>query len=160
MTQPSFVISHLHMPIVMLQVQHAMPFIMQQKLHMPPAIMEQRFCIMAHAAASSHTQVAFMPPLVFSILKVQRGTIIMLGIMAGAAVPPIIGLPPMPVIPPMPFIVRSIIIVPVMLRPFRKPCGGSDLKRKKPEIRYSWTLLIPGISTKSPDSVAFHQSRG
>ena len=40
MTQPSAVISHLHMPMVMLQQQTIMPFIITQQLHMPPANME------------------------------------------------------------------------------------------------------------------------
>ena len=40
MVQPALVISHLHMPIVKLQVQTIMPFIMQHALHMPPASME------------------------------------------------------------------------------------------------------------------------
>lgn len=79
MTQPSLVISHLVMPIIMLQLQQTMPFIMQQHEHILPAIMVQRFCIIARAIASSHTQVIFMPPVHFSIVILQRGTIIMLG---------------------------------------------------------------------------------
>ena len=43
MHAPSSVISHLHMPIVMLQQQTIMPFIITQQLHIPPAIMVQRF---------------------------------------------------------------------------------------------------------------------
>jgi hypothetical protein len=70
---PSLVISHLHMPIVRLQVQTAMPFIIMQQLTMPPAIMVQRFCIMVHAALSSQMQVIFIPPVHFSIFIVQRG---------------------------------------------------------------------------------------
>ena len=42
---------------------------------MPPASMVQRFCIMLQAIASSQVQVIFMPPVHFSILMVQRGTI-------------------------------------------------------------------------------------
>jgi hypothetical protein len=72
---PSGIISHLHMPIVKLQQQTIMPFIMQQQLHRPPVSIVQRFCIMLHAALSSHEHVIFMPPLIFSILNVQRGTI-------------------------------------------------------------------------------------
>ena len=34
--QPSLVMSHLHMPMVMLQQHTIMPFIMQQQEHMPP----------------------------------------------------------------------------------------------------------------------------
>lgn len=113
-TQPSFVISILHMPMVMLQVQTIMPFIMQHMVHMPPAIMVQRFCIMAQAVGSVQTQVIFMPPAHFSILKVHRGTITMLGaIGVGAA---LMGVVPMPVMPFIP-IGRSIIIVLVMPNP-------------------------------------------
>ena len=75
MQTPSSVISHLHMPIVMLQQQTIMPFIIMQQLHMPPWSIEQRFCTMLQAILSSHEQVIFMPPVIFSILKVQRGTI-------------------------------------------------------------------------------------
>jgi len=106
--QPSFVISTLQAPMVRQHVQTIMPFIMQHRLHMPPAIIVQRFCIMVQAAASSHTQVIFMPPVHFSIFMVQRGTIIMFGVIAGIPVPIGIELP-MPVIA-----VRSIIIAVVM----------------------------------------------
>jgi hypothetical protein len=43
MQTPSSVISHLHIPIIMLQQQTIMPFIIMQQLHIPPAIMLQRF---------------------------------------------------------------------------------------------------------------------
>ena len=72
--QPSLVISHLHMPMVKLQQQTIMPFIMQQSEHMPPWSIMQRFCIMLHAIGSSQVQTIFMPPVHFSILMVQRGT--------------------------------------------------------------------------------------
>jgi hypothetical protein len=109
--QPSLVISHLHMPIIMLQVQTTMPFIMQQQLTIPPAIMEQRFCIMVQAVGSEQVQVIFIPPVHFSILNVQRGTMTMLGdIGAEGAV-----IPEEP-IPGIPIVGRSIIIVPVMIR--------------------------------------------
>ncbi len=108
--QPSLVISHLHIPIMRLQEQTIMPFIMQQQLTMPPAIMEQRFCIMAQAAGSEQVQVIFIPPVHFSILNMQRGTITMFGAM-GVAVPPI----PVAPMPGMPMVGRSIIIVPVMI---------------------------------------------
>lgn len=115
MTQPSLVISHLHMPIIRLQVQQTMPFIMQVHEHIPPASIVQRFCIMARATASSHTQVIFMPPCIFSIVILQRGTIIMLGAI-GVLVMPGIGLEPIPGIAiPMPIPDRSIIIVPVII---------------------------------------------
>jgi hypothetical protein len=112
MQQPSLVISTLHMPMVMLQQQTTMPFIMQLMLHMPPAIMVQRFCIMVQEVGSVQTQVTFMPPVHFSTLRVQRGTMTMLGAM-GVVVPPIVA-DPIPVMPPI-VIGRSIIIVLVML---------------------------------------------
>jgi hypothetical protein len=109
--QPSFVISHLHMPIVRLQQQTIMPFIMQQSEHMPPWSIMQRFCIMLQAIGSSQEHMIFMPPVHFSIFMVQRGTMSMLGIIDGA-VPPMadgvmLGMP----IPGIPMPVRSIIIV-------------------------------------------------
>jgi hypothetical protein len=109
--QPSLVISHLHMPIVRLQVQTIMPFIMQQSEHMPPWNIMHRFCIMLQAIGSSQEQTIFMPPVHFSIFMVHRGTMSMFGVI-GAAVPPI-GDDPMPGIPMpgIPIPVRSIIIV-------------------------------------------------
>ncbi len=109
--QPSLVISHLHMHIVMLQQQTIMPFIMAQKLTMPPAIMLHRFCIMLHAVGSVQVQATFMPPLHFSNFIVQRGTIIMFGIIGAA----LAGVIPIPV--PVPGIAipgRSIIIALVI----------------------------------------------
>jgi hypothetical protein len=84
MQTPSFVISHLHMPMVRLHMQTMVPFIMQQQLHLEPAIIEQRFCSMLQAILSSQTQVIFMPPVHFSILMVQCGIII--PVIAGAEV--------------------------------------------------------------------------
>ena len=79
--------------MVRLQQQTIMPFIIMQQVHMPPAKAEHRFCTIVQAMGSSHTQVIFMPPLHFSILKVQRGTIIQFmdggiaGMVPGAAIP-------------------------------------------------------------------------
>jgi hypothetical protein len=112
--QPSLVISHLQTPIIRLQVQTTIPFMTQHMLHIPPASIEQRFCIIAQAVGSVQTQATFIPPDIFSTLKVQRGTIIMFG--AIGVVVPGIGAVPM-LIPDIPFIVRSIIIVPVMFPP-------------------------------------------
>jgi hypothetical protein len=113
-TQPSLVISHLHMPMVRQQQQTVMPFIMQQTEHMPPAIIVQRLCIMAQADGSSHTQVIFMPVEVFSTLKVHRGTMTMFGVPVG--IPPVIGEEPIPMpMPGIPVVVRSIIIALVMI---------------------------------------------
>jgi hypothetical protein len=129
MTQPSLVMSHLHMPMVRLQQQTIMPFIMQQSEHMPPWSIMHRFCIMLQAIGSSQEQVIFMPPLHFSIFMVQRGTMSMLGII-GAAVPPI-GEDVMPGMPmlgiPMP--VRSIIIVFVI-----DPYSSGLASRPRPSI--------------------------
>jgi hypothetical protein len=109
-TQPSLVISQRHMPIVRLQQLTIMPFMTQQQLIIPPAIIWQRFCIIPHAAGSSVVQVIFIPLLIFSILIVQRGTIMKFGavgiIPAGACIPPAI---PGAIIPD-----RSIIIAAVM----------------------------------------------
>jgi hypothetical protein len=77
MQTPSFVFSHLHAPIVMLQQHTIIPFIMQQQLHMLPAMAAHRFCSMLAAILSSQEQVIFMPPEHFSIFILQRGTIIM-----------------------------------------------------------------------------------
>ena len=112
-TQPSLVISHLHYPIIMLQLQTII-FIMQQHEHMLPASMVKRFCIMARATASSHVHEIFMPPFMFSMVILQRGTIIMFGAMG--EVGPGIGVVPIPgMAMPMPIPDRSIIIVPVII---------------------------------------------
>jgi hypothetical protein len=115
---PLSVISHLHMPIVRLQQQTVMPFIITQQLHMPPASIEQRFCTMLQAILSSQTQVTFMPPLHFSNLRVQRGTISQLVLVGVAVGAPIVGAP-MPGTPMagIPIAVRSIIIALDILRP-------------------------------------------
>ena len=94
--------------MVMLQQHTIMPFIMQQQEHMPPASIVHRFCTMLHAILSSQLQVIFMPPVHFSTLKVQRGTISQLGltgIVEGVPMPGIVVVP----IPGIPM--RSIIIV-------------------------------------------------
>jgi hypothetical protein len=111
-TQPSFVISHLHVPMNRLHVQQTIPFMMQEQEHIPPANMVQRFCIMAQATGSSHLQLILRPPWTFSMVILHRGTIIMLGA-TGAAVPGI-GVVPIPGIP-MAIPVRSIIIVLVII---------------------------------------------
>jgi hypothetical protein len=110
MQTPFSVTSHLHMAIVMLQQQAIIPFIMQQQEHIPPAIMVQRFWIIAAEAASSQTQFIFMPPLIFSIVIVQRGTIIIepLGMVEGAPTAPA-PVPPMPIM-----LARSIIMALVI----------------------------------------------
>jgi hypothetical protein len=105
-----------------------MPFIIMQLLHMLPASMVQRFCIMLHAMASSHVQVIFMPPVHFSILIVQRGTIIQFVVEGIDPVVPI-GVP-MPVAPMPVMLARSIIIVAMRQTPswiaIRRLCTGSS----------------------------------
>jgi hypothetical protein len=51
-----------------------MPFIIMQQLHIPPESILQRFCTMLQAILSSQEQTIFIPPLHFSILSMQRGT--------------------------------------------------------------------------------------
>jgi hypothetical protein len=116
------------MPIVRLQQQTIMPFIIMQQLYMLPANIVQRFCIMLHAIASSQVQVIFMPPVHFSILIVQRGTIIQLVVEGIDPVVPIGA--PMPVAPMPVMLARSIIIVAMRRTPLliatRRPCTGSS----------------------------------
>jgi hypothetical protein len=87
------------MPIVRQQQHTIMPFIMQQQLHMPPISAEHRFCTIETAMGSSHEQVIFIPPWHFSILKVQRGTIIQLAMPAGIPDGPVMDGMPMPIVP-------------------------------------------------------------
>lgn len=100
--------SHLHMPRVRLQQHTVVPFMTMQQLHMPAAIAEHSCCIMLPAIASSLVQVIFMPPVHFSILNVQRGTIIQF---IGAGMLPVIVGPgiPWPLIPGSGIPIRSII---------------------------------------------------
>ena len=113
MQTPSSVLSHLQMPIAMLQQHIIMPFIIIQQLHMPPAIMVQRFCIMVALILSSHLQTIFIPPGHFSIVIVQRGTIIHCGAV-GIEAP--VGIPVAPIpMPGIPMPARSIIIAVVTL---------------------------------------------
>src|SRR5262249_24035961 len=74
--QPISVISQRHMPIVKLQVQQGMPLYMTQQLAMPPCSIVHRFWTMLQASLSSQEQVILKPPVHFSSLMVQRGTII------------------------------------------------------------------------------------
>jgi hypothetical protein len=114
MHTPLGVDSHLQTHMVMLQQQTTMPFMVQQQDTMPPASMEQSCCIMPHAAASSQTQVIFIPPLHFSIFMVQRGTIVKLGAVIGMG-EPMAGIPmPGTPIAGIPMLVRSIISALVM----------------------------------------------
>ena len=108
---PESVISYLQMPMVKLQQQTTMPFIMTQQLHIPPVNMVHRFCTMLTAILSSQEQVTFTPPVHFSILKVQRGTIIQLVPTGTPVGVPTVGVPiGGEYIPGMPIPVRSTII--------------------------------------------------
>jgi hypothetical protein len=111
---PLGIVSHLHMPMVRLQVQTVMPFIIMAQLTMPPAIMVQRFCIMVQAALSSQVQTIFMPLASFSIFIVQRGIMshcAPVGIVMGEVMPGVIVGMLMPV--------RSIIMVDIQRLLFR-----------------------------------------
>jgi hypothetical protein len=123
--QPSGVMSHLHMPIVRLQVQTVTPLSVQQTEHSPPIRAVHRFCIMLLAVGSSQTQVIFMPPWHFSTFMVQRGTIIQLGTVGAAVGAPIPGMPATePAMPGMAIPVRSIITLAMIRTPFQdRPVG-------------------------------------
>ena len=110
--QPSAVISHLHMHMFMLQHIVIMPFIIMQQESIAPPIELQRFCIIDLDIASGQEHIIFIPSLHFSILIVQRGTII---IFMGWDIGGVIVLP-------MPIIVQSIgiVIMFVILLPSRK----------------------------------------
>lgn len=120
---PESVISHLHSPMVRLQVQTGMPLYMTQQVHRPPVSMEQRFWTMLQAILSSQLQVMRQPPWHFSILRVQRGTIIMfVGVMPVEAdgVVPSPGMPMLGSDVP----VRSIMIVlDIMQNSFPRPAS-------------------------------------
>jgi hypothetical protein len=75
MQTPSLVVSHLHLPQHRLHWQTVMPFQVQQQLHAPPASILHRLCSAPHATSSSQTHLIFIPPVHFSILISQRGTI-------------------------------------------------------------------------------------
>jgi hypothetical protein len=118
---PESVHSQRHMPMVRLQVQVTMPLQMVQQLHRPPASMVHRFWTMLVAILSSHEQMILQPPVHFSILMVQRGTIIMLAVAAnpaGAAWPALNPGMPRPAIPEA---VRSNIIVLDIPNSFPRP---------------------------------------
>src|SRR4029079_7339690 len=87
---PSAVLVHLQLHMARLHWQSSMPFIMQQQLHMPSHNMRHMFCTVAAMVSSSHEQVIFIPPAIFSIFMSQRGTMHMPapeGSMLGAAAP-------------------------------------------------------------------------
>jgi hypothetical protein len=119
---PASVISHLHMPMVRLQVKTIMPFIIMQQLHIPPASILQRFCTMLEAILSSQLHVIFIPPVHFSILNVHRGTMRKLaGMEEGDIIPGI----PIPVVPTpgMPIPARSINMLTIASTPLQSRGG-------------------------------------
>lgn len=105
MHTPIFVSLHSHLHIVMLHWHNCIPFIRQQQLHIPPASILQRFCSVAADVSSSQVHVIFMPPWHFSIFIVQRGTIIMPGMVGAAAGMLAPGIEP--IVPIEPIIERS-----------------------------------------------------
>jgi hypothetical protein len=115
MQTPSSVISHLHIPMTMLQQQAIMPFIIMQQLHMPPAVMVQRFCSVPADTLSSHTHMIFMPPGHFSKVILHRGTIIMFMFVGAVAGAPIIPAGAVIPIAGMLSLLRSVIIVVIAL---------------------------------------------
>ena len=137
MQTPFSVASHLHIPIVRLQQQTIIPFIIMQQLHIPPAIIVQRFCSMPAETLSSQTQVIFMPPVHFSKVIVQRGTIIMF-MPAGVA-------PGVPIIPGEPGIAHARHAHPGPLRHHRShdplflilvpPLPGESIDPRPPSSR-------------------------
>jgi hypothetical protein len=108
---PSLVISQLHLHIVMLQQLTIMPFIMQQQLQAAPISDMHRFCMVLQATLSSQTQTIFMPLVIFSIVTLQRGTIMVdMGIIGPGMAPPIPGIivPGIPIVVPIGFIIAVI----------------------------------------------------
>lgn len=138
MQHPSSIISHLHMPIMRLQEQTIMPFIIMQQETMPPASMVQRFCIMEQAILSSQAQLIFIPPGHFSILIVQRGTIIMfmpVGIVEGLPIMPVF-MPGMPVVGAV-IPIRSIMAVIIVFASFPVRIADSEARHR--------ALLCPAV---------------
>jgi hypothetical protein len=129
MQTPSLVISHLHLPIIMLQQQTIMLFIIMQQLHIPPAIIVQRFCIIVADIVSSQVQVIFIPPLHFSIFMEQRGTIIHCGAVGMVDIPPIapVIMGFIPVIMPARSIIMAVVITvsPIWSRNRKATSGPS-----------------------------------
>jgi hypothetical protein len=143
MQTPSLVISHLQMPIIRLQQQTIMPFIITQQLHMPPAIIVQRFCTMVADILSSHVHVIFIPPLHFSSVSLQRGTIIHWGMVGVVGVPPMVpGV--IELAPAIPMPARSIKIVLVIV--------VNPLKRCRLRPRYHAVDYGHGIDYKEAAS--------
>ncbi len=114
MQTPASVASHLQRPMVRLHEQTVIPFMMAQQLQSPPAIMVQRFWSIAAETLSSQAQTIFIPPLHFSKVIVQRGTIIMFVPAGAVAVVPITPVGPVMLTPAIPTPARSITIAVVI----------------------------------------------
>jgi hypothetical protein len=145
MVHPLAVISHLHIAIVMLQLHTTMPFIVQHIEHIPPAIIAQRFCIIVHAAGSSHVHVTFIPPAHFSTFITQWGTITMFGAIGIVGVP--VGMFPIPVIAE-----RSIISAVVIIGLLRE---GTENNGAIPSASRRWVSptfrAFPRVANRKAD---------
>jgi hypothetical protein len=153
MQTPSLVISHLHMPMVRLQVQTIMPFIMQQQLHMEPAMLMHRFWITPQAILSVVLHRIFMPPVHFSIFTVQRGTIMqfMPGALPGIMDPMPAGMLPVIAIDP----IIELTMVHDLLRPtLRTALDSPDSRSKQFEPCFA-THSAGMISAGGPDAITF-----
>ena len=123
-----------------------MPLSVQQQLHMPPASIVHRFCTMLQAIGSLHEQVIFMPPVHFSTLKVQRGTIMKLVPVGTVPGVPIVGVPiPGTPRPGIPIPVRSIITVLDMAKSFQGPLAPAGPSRGEDLYSPSIGLQEPGL---------------
>jgi hypothetical protein len=91
-----------------------MPFIMQQQLHIVPARVAHRFCSILQAILSAQLHMIFMPPVHFSNLTVQRGTIAPIVGVAGMPIPVLI--PGMPIVAG-PIVVGAIIVLVMVQSP-------------------------------------------
>jgi hypothetical protein len=132
---PMSVASHLHMPIIRLQQHAIIPFIIMQQLHIPPPVIVQRFCSIPAETLSSQTQVIFIPPVHFSMVIVQRGTIIMFMPVAVAAGAPVIPAAPAIVMPGMPIPARSVSIAVIVACSFRAAPVVGGVRHHRPPIR-------------------------
>ena len=153
MATPSLVMSHLHMPIVRLQQQTIMPFIITQQLHMPPASILHKFCTMPQAILSSQEQVIFIPPLHFSILSVQRGTMSQFMTPGIAVVAPAMGAPIPGILMPCIAIPARSIITLDMKDSFRRgriippaSAGTENILEHQPQVPLLGQIIIT-IST-------------
>jgi hypothetical protein len=136
---PSVVISHLHTPMVKLQVVTTMPFMRQQQEHMLPAIILQRFCNMLAAILSSQMQWIFMPPVVFSKRILQRGT--MVG--DGAAWPGDMGMVA-PIMPGMVMPLGFIMVVAIHRSPYQEAAAAGGLQTAEHSAECSFKAMPDG----------------